>query len=68
MENNNKGVQHNYIFGAYFGSDSFFIISLPETYLSGLFSQLHLDFCDKCNHILYSFQYFTFTNECGGTC
>ena len=38
MENNNKGVQDNYIFGTYFGSDSFFIVSLPEKYLSGLFS------------------------------
>ena len=28
----------------------------------------HLDFCDKYNHCLYLLQYFTITNECGGTC
>jgi len=62
VENNNKDLQDNYIFGAYFGTDSFFIVSLPEKYLSGIFSWTHLDFCDKCNHSLYSF---TITNECG---
>ena len=35
MENNDKGLNDNYIFGAYFGSVSFFIVSMPEKNLSG---------------------------------
>jgi hypothetical protein len=68
MENNNKDLQNNYIFGADFGIDSSFIVSFPKKCLSGAFSWLHLDYCEKCNHGLYSFQYFKITNECGGTC
>jgi hypothetical protein len=37
----------------------FYIVSLPENYLSGVFPWPHLDFCDECNHGLNSFQYFT---------
>ena len=55
MENSNKDLKDNYIFGADFGTDSFYIVSLPENYLSGVFPSPHLDFCDKCNHSLYSF-------------
>jgi hypothetical protein len=38
FENKNKDLQDNYIFGTYFRTDSFFIVSLPEKYLSGIFS------------------------------
>ena len=55
MENSNKDLKDNYIFGADFGTDNFYIVSLPENYLSGVFPWPHLDFCDKCNHGLYSF-------------
>jgi hypothetical protein len=33
FENKNKGLQDNYIFGTYFRTDSFLIVSLPEKYL-----------------------------------
>ena len=44
MENNNKGVQDNYIFGTYFETVSFFIVSMPKKNHFGVFSQPHLDF------------------------
>ena len=47
MENNNKDLNDNYMFGTYFGTVSFFMISMPEKNLSGVFSEPHLDFCDK---------------------
>jgi len=50
MENSNKDLKDNYIFGTDFGTDSFYIVSLLENYLSGVFPWPHLDFCDKCNH------------------
>ena len=55
------------MFGTYFGTVSFFMISMPEKNLSGVFSEPHLDFCDKCNHILHSFQYLTSAKEYKGT-
>ena len=55
------------MFGTYFGTVSFFMISMPEKNLSGVFSEPHLDFCDKCNHVLHSFQYLTSAKEYKGT-
>ena len=67
LETNNKDLNDNYMFGTYFGTVSFFMISMPEKNLSGVFSEPHLDFCDKCDHILHSFQYLTSAKEYKGT-
>ena len=38
LENNNKDLNDNYMVGTYFGTLSFFMISMPEKNVSGVFS------------------------------
>ena len=38
MENKNKALKDNYMFGTYFVTVNFFIISMPEKNLSSVFS------------------------------
>ena len=48
--------------GAYFGSNAFFVASLLERYLSGAFSQPHLDFYDRYYCGLYPVYHSTITD------
>ena len=69
MGANNKDLQDNYILI----DDFMLILELIVFYCKcsrkvslWCFVWPHLDFCDRYNHCLYLFQYFTITNECGG--